>query len=68
MAKTRKPEKKPSAHELLNEFLKENDITLALGDFKTSYTNEGMLIIMKPQIVAFYKEELEQKTNRQNGN
>jgi len=65
MTKTRKPEPikevQQSAYEVLNQFLKDNDIVLGLGKSQISYTDSNQIIISPPTIFAIYKDEVTKK-------
>jgi len=51
------PTRKPAA-ELLNKLLKENRILLDNGRMNASITDEGVILIHKPNIVAVYEDEV----------
>lgn len=56
---TRKPKSsKVSAQNLLNDFIVSHGILLALTQPKVSFTNDGQMLISRPEIVAVYKEDV----------
>ena len=63
MPKTRKPVPSPTtripANTILNDFMKENKVVLALSAFKVSYTNTGTMIVDKPNIIVMYEDEVD---------
>lgn len=67
---TRKPKidipQRPTAYEVLNKFLKENNIFLTIGKPKISFTDANQIIIDNPQIFAIYKDEI--KTDKKEAN
>ena len=59
----RKPTPKIPAETILNDCLKTNGILLALTQPKVSYTNDGQMVIGKPNILAIYKEDAQLTAN-----
>lgn len=59
----KKPEvnSKPTAYEVLNQFLSEKGIALGVGKAPISYTDNNQIFIGLPNIFAVYKEDLERQ-------
>ena len=58
------PTRTPAA-ELLNKLLKENGILLANGRMNASITDEGVILVHKPNIVALYEDEVDKENIKQ---
>ena len=59
----RKPEPlNKSAYEVLNEFIKNEGIVLALSKPQISFTDSNQIIINSPNIMAFYKTDVPKET------
>ena len=53
-----KPPVREPAQVVVNKFMKEKNILLALGQPKISQTDDGLIVIGKPNIISFYKDEV----------
>jgi hypothetical protein len=64
MTNTRKPEPPvtKSAYEVLNEFIQNEGIVLALSKPQISFTDSNQIIINSPNIMAFYKTDVPKET------
>ncbi len=53
---------RPSAQQIFNDFLKTNGLAIGQSRPEVSFTEDGMIIIKKSQIGAFYIDEIGSKT------
>lgn len=56
--------KRVSAEIVLNKFTTDNNMVLALGQPKIDISNDGLVIVGKPNILVFYKDELSQRPTK----
>ena len=55
---------RPSAQQILDKFMKENDIVFALGRPTIDFTNTNTMIVNPPKIMVAYRSEINaQSTN-----
>lgn len=58
MGKKPQPQKPKTAHELINDFINQNDIVLGLSRPELSYNKANDLIVSQPKIIALFKSEV----------
>jgi hypothetical protein len=68
MRKPEPPSKPANANDILNRFLKENNLVLGLSRPQVDYTNNGQIIIGRPNIIAVFAKDLPDRPQKVAGN
>ena len=58
-------DQKEPADQVLNKFLQEHGILLATSQQRVTHTNDGLIVIDRPNTTAVYKNQVELQNQKQ---